>query len=325
MKAILCTAYGGPDVLKVVDIEKPVPKPDEVLIKVKSSTVTFGDCELRNLTLPAWTRYPIRLIYGYRKPKHLIPGMEIAGIVEAVGKNVTTLKPGDAVFGTTGFSMGGNAEYVCRTAKSLPGIKPENVSFDDVATISVGGINALHFLRKANIQSGQKVLVIGGGGCIGSWAVLLAKYYGAEVAAVDHTIKLDMLRSIGADHVIDYTREDFSASGIKYDVIFDVVYRSSFSKCINTLTKTGCYLMANTDPGRMLRGLWVEMTSSRKVFFSLAGETADDLNYLASLIAENKIKPYIDRVYPLEQTIEAHRYVEQGLKKGSVIIRVEGE
>ncbi len=325
MKAILCTAYGGPDVLKVVDIETPAPKPDEILIKVKASTVTFGDCELRNLTLPAWTRFPIRLIYGYRKPKHLIPGMEIAGIVEAVGKNVTALKPGDAVFGTTGFFMGGNAEYVCRTAKNLPGIKPENVSFDDAATISVGGINALHFLRKANIQPGQKVLVIGGGGCIGSWAVLLAKYLGAEVTAVDHTIKLHMLRSIGADHVIDYTKEDFSTSGIKYDVIFDVVYRSSFSKCINSLTQTGCYLMANTDPGRMLRGMWVEMTSSRKVIFSLAGETADDLNYVASLIAENKIKPYIDRVYPLEQTIEAHRYVEQGLKKGNVIIRVEGE
>ena len=322
MKAILCTAYGGPDVLKVVDIEKPVPKPDEILIKVKASTVTFGDCELRNLTLPAWTRFPIRLIFGYRKPTHLIPGMEVAGIVEAVGKNVKGLRPGDAVFGSTGMSMGGNAAYVCRSAKGL-GVKPDNVSFDDAATISVGGINALHFLRKANIQPGQKVLVIGGGGCIGSWAVLLAKYYSAEVTAVDHRIKLDMLRSIGADHVIDYTKEDFSTSGVKYDVIFDVVYRSSFSKCINTLTKTGCYLMANTDPGRMLRGLWVEMTSSKKIVFSLAGETADDLNYLAGLIAKNKIKPYIDRTYPLEQTIDAHRYVEQGLKKGNVIIHVE--
>src|SRR5690606_12502726 len=155
VKAILCTAYGGPDVLKVVDIEKPVPKPDEILIKVKASTVTFGDCELRNLTLPAWTRFPIRLIFGYRKPTHLIPGMDVAGIVEAVGKNVKGLRPGDAVFGSTGMSMGGNAAYVCRSAKGL-GINPDNVGFDDPATISVGGINALHFLRKANIQPGQK-------------------------------------------------------------------------------------------------------------------------------------------------------------------------
>ena len=321
MKAILCTAYGGPEVLKLVDIPTPTPKPNEILIRVKAATVTFGDCELRNLTLPAWTRFPIRLIFGYRKPRHLIPGMEVAGVVEAAGNRVTALSPGDEVFGSTGMAMGGNAEYVCRTMSNM-GIKPENVSFDDAATIAVGGINALHFLRKANIQPGQKVLVIGAGGSIGTWAVLLAKYYGADVTAVDHTIKLDMLRSIGADHVIDYTKEDFSTAGIKYDVIFDVVYRSSFSKCINTLTESGCYLMANTNPGRMMEGLWVEWTSSKKVKFALAGETGDDLNFLAGLIAEGKIKPVIDRIYPLDQTAEAHRYVEHGLKKGNVIIRV---
>lgn len=322
MKAILCTAYGGPEVLKLVDFPKPTPKPNEILIRVKASTVTFGDCELRNLTLPAWTRYPIRLIFGYRKPRHLIPGMEVAGVVEAVGNKVTALRPGDAVFGSTGMSMGGNAEYVCRPMSTTPGIKPENVSFEDAATIAVGGINALHFLRKANIQPGQKVLVIGAGGSIGTWAVLLAKHYGAEVTAVDHTIKLDMLRSIGADYVIDYTKEDFSTAGIKYDVIFDVVYRSSFSKCVKTLTESGCYLMANTDPGRMMRGVWVQLTSSKRVKFSLAGETGEDLEFLAGLIAAGKIKPVIDRIYPLDETMEAHRYVEQGLKKGNVIIRV---
>ncbi len=322
MKAILCTAYGGPEVLKLVHIPRPTPKPNEILVRVKASTITFGDCELRNLTLPAWTRFPIRLIFGFRKPRHLIPGMEVAGIVEAVGNRVTALRPGDEVFGSTGMSMGGNAEYVCRTVSTMPGIKPENVSFENAATIAVGGINALHFLRKATIQPGQKVMVIGAGGSIGTWAVLLAKYYGAEVTAVDHTAKLDMLRSIRADHVIDYTKEDFSTTGIKYDVVFDVVYKSSFSKCINSLAESGCYLMANTDPGRMLRGLWVEMTSSKRVKFSLAGETGDDLDFLAGLIAGGKIKPVIDRVYPLEETAEAHRYVEQGLKKGSVIIRI---
>lgn len=248
--------------------------------------------------------------------------MEFAGVIEAVGSGVTAFKPGDEIFGSTGMGMGGNAEYVCRSLRVFPGRKPAGVSFEDVVTIPVGGINALHFLRAAGIQPGQKVLVIGAGGSIGTWAVLLARYYGAEVTAVDHTGKLDMLRSIGADHVIDYTKQDFSASGTKYDVIFDVVYTTSFSKCIQSLTNTGWYLMANTSPGRMLRGLWIEWTSGKKVKFALAGEPEKDLNYLADLLATKKIKPVIDCRYPLEQTMEAHRYVEKSLKKGSVIITV---
>jgi NADPH:quinone reductase-like Zn-dependent oxidoreductase len=321
MKAVLCTAYGPPEVLRVVEVPRPSPKPHEVLVRVRASTVTFGDCEIRNLTLPAWTRFPVRLIFGYRKPRHLVPGMEFAGIIEVVGSTVSTLKPGDAVFGSTGMAMGGNAEYVCRSATPLA-IKPENVSFADAATIPVGGINALHFLRMANIQHGQKVLVIGAGGSIGTWGVLLAKYYGAEVFAVDHTNKLEMLRSIGADHVIDYTKQDFSSYGMKYDVIFDIVYKSSFSKCVRSLTETGCYLMANTDPRSMLKGLWVERTTSKKMKFVTAAESEKDFNFLVGLIAAKKIKPVIDRTYPLEQTMEAHRYVEQGWKKGNVIISV---
>lgn len=322
MRAILCTAYGGPEVLRVVDIKKPSPKRNEVLIKIKASTVTFGDCEIRNLSLPAWTRFPLRLIMGYRKPRRLIPGMEFAGIVEATGTKVSTLKPGDAVFGSTGMAMGGNAEYLCCSARFPLGIKPMNVSFEEAATIPVGGINALHFLRMANIQPEQKVLIVGAGGSIGTWSVLLAKFYGAEVTAVDHTSKLTMLRSIGANHVIDYTKDDFSTKGLKYDVIMDIVYKSSFEKCMRSLTDSGYYLMANTGPYRMLKGLWAEMTTSKKVKFALAGERAKDLNFLVGLIATNKIKPVIDRTYPLEKTIDAHAYVEQGLKKGSVIISV---
>jgi NADPH:quinone reductase-like Zn-dependent oxidoreductase len=320
MKAIICSAYGPPEVLNLVEVEKPTPKVNEVLIKVHASTVTFGDCEIRNLTLPAWTRLPMRLIMGYRRPRRLIPGMEFAGVVEAIGTNVSAFKPGDAIFGSTGMRMGGNAEYVCRPVTAALGVKPENVNFEEVSTIPVGGINALHFLRMANIQPGQKVLVIGAGGSIGTWSVLLAKHYGAEVTAIDHTGKLDMLRAVGADHTIDYTKVDFSTGSVKYDVIMDIVYRSSFAKCIRSLTETGCYLMANTSPRRMLKGLWIEWTSSKKVKFALAGETGKDLNFLADLIASKKIKPVIDRSYPLEQTREAHRYVEQGLKKGSVII-----
>lgn len=320
MKAIMYNAYGSPEVLRLVEIEKPVPKANEVLVKVHASTVTFGDCEIRNLTLPAWTRLPMRLIMGYRRPKRLIPGMEFAGVVEEVGSKVLSFKPGDAIFGSTGMRMGGNAEYVCRPVTAALGTKPHNVSFEDAATIPTGGINALHFLRMANIKPGQKVLVIGAGGSIGTWGVLLAKYYGAEVSAVDHTNKLEMLRTVGADHTIDYTQEDFSASGIKYDVILDLVYSNSFSKSVNALTETGCYLMANTGPRRMLKGLWIEWTTRKKVKFALARETTKDLNFLAHLIASKKIKPVIDRRYRLEETMEAHRYVERSLKKGSVII-----
>jgi len=288
MKAILCTAYGPPEVLKLVDIEKPTPKPNEVLVKVVASTVTFGDCEIRSLTLPAWSRIPLRLFMGYSKPKRLITGMEFAGVIEAIGANVVKFKTGDEIFGSTGMAMGGNAEYFCRSLRETPGTKPAHVSFEDAATISVGGINALHFLRPANIQQGDKVLVIGAGGSIGTWGVLLAKYYGAEVTAVDHTDKLDMLRSIGADYVIDYTKEDFSKNGVKYDAILDIIYKSSFSKCINSLAEHGWYLMANTSPGRMLRGLWIEWTSKKKVKFSLAGEPEKILTIWPASLQQRK-------------------------------------
>lgn len=323
MKAILCVAYGSADVLKYVEIDKPVPGPDEVLMRVFASTVTYGDCEIRNLTLPLWTRIPVRLIMGFTKPKHLIPGMEAAGIVEAVGSNVSGFKPGDSIFGSTGMRMGGNAEYICRPTRLATGRKPDRVSFEDVVTIPVGGINALHFLRMANIQPGQSVLIIGAGGSIGTWGVRLAKYWGAQVTAIDQTDKLAMLKTIGADKVIDYTCTDFSAENIKYDVILDIVYKTSFSKCIRSITETGYYLMANTGPLRMLRGLWVEWTTRKRVRYALASETERDLNYLAELIADKGIRPVIDKVYPLQEVIEAHRYVERGLKQGNVIIRID--
>ncbi len=322
MKAVLCTLYGPPDVLQLKEVEKPVPGDNDVLIKVFTSTVTMGDCEIRSLTLPLWTRLPMRLFMGYRKPRQFTPGMEVAGVIESVGKNVVSFKKGDSVFASSGISMGGNAEYKRLGASAGITIKPDNVSFEEAATIIVGGLNALHFLRKAKIQPGQKVLIIGAGGSIGTFGVQLAKLYGAEVTAVDSTGKLDMLRQIGADRVIDYTKEDFDHNGEKYDVIFDIVYRSSFSRCINSLKEDGCYLMANTGPRRMLWGLWVSWTSRKKVIFSLAGEKVEDLNYLAELISSGKIKSVIDKLYSLEQIVEAHSYVEKGYKKGSVIITV---
>ncbi|HOX84059.1 MAG TPA: NAD(P)-dependent alcohol dehydrogenase [Chryseolinea sp.] len=321
MKAIVCTAYGSPDVLQLTEVSKPIPGDDDVLVKVHAATVTMGDCELRNLTLPAWTRIPVRLIMGYSKPKNLIPGMEFSGVVESIGKNVTTFKIGDAVLGSGGMQMGSCAEYKKVKATALA-IKLPEVSFEEAATVIVGGLNALHFLRKANVIAGQHVLVIGAGGSIGSYAVLLAKFFGAEVTAIESTNKLDKIKSIGADHVIDYTKEDFTKNGKKYDVIFDVVYGSSFDDCATALKDEGCYLMANTNPSRMLRGLWRSWTTKKKFIFALAGESVDDMKYITELIASNKIKPLIDKRYALAQTAQAHQYVEEGHKTGNVIINV---
>jgi NADPH:quinone reductase-like Zn-dependent oxidoreductase len=321
MKAIVCTAYGPPDVLQLTEVEKPIPGDNDVLIRIHAATVTMGDCELRNLTLPMWTQIPVRIIMGYNKPRNFTPGMEFSGVVESIGKNVIDFRVGDAVFGMSGMEMGSNAEYK-KSKASFITIKPSAVSFEDAATIAVGGLNALHFLRKANIISGTKVLVIGAGGSIGSYAVQLAKFFGAEVTAVDSTHKLDMLNKSGADFIIDYTEEDFAMSDKKYNVVFDVVYSSSYSKCMDVLEEDGCYLMANTSPGRMLKGLWTSWTTNKKIIFALAGVSIPDMNYLAELIGSGKIKPLIDKRYPLEQTAAAHAYVEAGNKTGNVIIKI---
>ena len=321
MKAIVCTSYGPSDVLQLREIQKPVPGADDVLIKICASTVTTGDCELRTLTLPLWTRIPMRLFMGYSKPKHFIPVMELSGVIESVGRNVHLLKAGDSVFGSSGMRMGANAEYKSRSVKGALAIKPAGLSFEDATTIPVGGINALHFLRKANIRPGQKVLVIGAGGAIGTYGVQLAKLYGAEVTAVDARAKLEMLRSIGADHLIDYSEGDYFENRIKYDVIFDMVYGSPYSKCIAALTERGVYLMANPGPARMFRSLWMPRKSKKKVIFQFAAETVEDLSYLADLVVSKKIKPVIDKTYPLEKTAEAHAYVEHGHKKGCIVIK----
>ncbi len=322
MKAVVYNEYGSPDVLQLISLEKPTPGDNDILIKIYASTVIMGDCELRNLTLPLWTRIPMRLIMGYRRPKRFRPGMELAGVIESVGKNVVSFKAGDCVFGLSDMRMGTNAEYKILKASFALGIKPSNVSFEDAATIPVGGINALHFLRKAKTKAGQKVLVIGAGGCIGIYAVQLAKLFGDQVTAVDSAKKLEVVHAAGADYVIDYTSEDFTKNGEHYDVILDTVYTSSFSKCVNSLTEDGVYLLANPGPLRMLRSLWVEWTSRKKVIFEFAGMKVEDLNYLAELISSGKLKPVIDKRYPIEQIVEAHRYVEQGNKIGCLIINV---
>jgi 2-desacetyl-2-hydroxyethyl bacteriochlorophyllide A dehydrogenase len=327
MKAIVWTKYGPPDVLQLREIEKPTPKDNEVLVKIFATTVTAGDCEMRSLKIPGWLSLPMRIYTGIKKPQRVtILGQELAGEIESAGKDVKRFKKGDQIFATTGFGFGAYTEYKCLPEEPKMGVlasKPVNMTYEEAAAIPTGGLEALHFLRKGNIQSGQKVLIIGAGGSIGTFAVQLARYFGAEVTGVDSTGKLDMLRSIGADHVIDYTQEDFTKSAETYDVIFDVMGKSSFSGSVSSLKQNGRYLLGNAGLTQMVRGRWTSMRSSKKVIFGAANQKTEDLLFLKELIEAGEIKPVIDRCFPLELTAEAHRYVETGRKKGNVVITVD--
>ena len=329
MKAIVWTKYGPPDVLELREVEKPTPKDNEVLIRIFATTVTAGDCEIRSLKFPVYLSLPMRLWRGFLKPReNSILGTELAGEIEAVGKDVKLFNVGDQVFGSAGLGFGANAEYLCLPEE--PGemeggvaIKPANMTYEEAATVPFGGRDALHFLRKGKIQSGQKILINGAGGSIGTYAVQLAKHFGAEVTAVDSSGKLDMLLSIGADQVIDYTQEDFTKSGEIYDVIFDVVGTISFSRSERSITQNGTYLLANPLGSQMVRGPLTRMTSSKKVIMQTASPSTEDLNFLRELIEAGKIKSVIDRCYSLDQMAEAHRYVDTGEKKGNVVITME--
>lgn len=329
MKAIVWTAYGTPDVLQLQEVAKPNPNNNEVLIKIVATTVTSGDCEMRSLTGGLWYGLLMRTYVGLTTPKRItILGMELAGEVESVGKDVKLLKEGDQVFAASGFvGMGTYAEYICLPEEPAEGalvaIKPATMTYEEATAIPVGGLEALHFLRQGNIQSGQKILINGAGGTIGTFAVQLAKHFGAEVTSVDSTEKLDMLRSIGADHVIDYTQEDFTQSGVTYDLILDVVGKISFSGALRSLRQGGCYLIANAGLLQMIRGRWASLTSNKKVIMGVAYPKWEDLNFLKELVDEGKLKSVIDRRYPLEQIAEAHRYVGTGQKAGNVVITVD--
>jgi NADPH:quinone reductase-like Zn-dependent oxidoreductase len=329
MKAIVWTKYGSPDVLQLKEIAKPTPEANEVLIKIYATTVTAGDCEARNLRMPILIRLPMRMYVGLTKPKRIaVLGQELAGEIEAIGKDVKRFKVGDQVFGTTGLSFGTYAEYICLPETSAMGVlatKPANMSYEEAAAVPTGGLEALHFIRKGNTLAsvrGEKVLILGAGGSIGTFAVQLARYFGAEVTGVDSTGKLEMLRSIGADHVIDYTQEDFTRNGETYDVIFDVPGKSSFSRSIRSLRANGRYLLANPGLSHTLQGPWTSMRSGKKVIFGAASQRTEDLIFLRDLIEAGQIKAVIDRRYSLEQIPEGHRYVDTGQKKGNVVITI---
>jgi len=329
MKAIVWTKYGSADGLQLREVAQPIPKDKEVLIKVHATTVTTADTEFRRLKLPLPFSIPLRLYLGLRKPTRItILGTEFAGEIVSAGKNVTRYRPGDQVFGYTGLGMGTYAEYVCLSEvptamASVMAKRPANVTYQEAAAVPFGGLEALHSLRKANIQSGQQVLIVGAGGSIGTYAVQLAKHYRAEVTGVDKTGKLEMLRSIGADHVIDYTQEDFTQSGRTYDVIFDTVGRSSFSGSLRSLKENGTYLNANPGLLGSVRERWASKRSSKKVIPWTGGYTTNNLLALKELIEAGTIKAIIDRCYPLEEIAEAHRYVETGHKNGNVVITME--
>jgi NADPH:quinone reductase-like Zn-dependent oxidoreductase len=328
MKAVVWTKYGSTDGLQLQEVEKPTPKDDEVLIRVVAATVGAWDYEMRTLKFPLFLGILMRPYVGLIKPTRItILGQELAGEIEAVGKDVKSFKEGDPVFGTTGFSMGAHAEYKCLSANpdemgGALAIKPSNMTYEEAAAVPTGGLEALHLLRKGNIQNGEKVLINGAGGSIGTFSVQLAKHFGAEVTVVDSTSKLDMLRSIGADHIIDYTQEDFTQNGQTYDVIFDVVGKSSFSGSIRSLKQNGRYILGNPKVSHMIRGAWTSRVSNKKVIHGTASQETKDLIFLRDLIEAGKIKTVIDRTYPLEQTAEAHRYVETGQKIGHVVITV---
>ena len=311
MKAITYSSYGPPDVLRLEDVARPVPKDDEVLIRVRAAEATKSDCEMRSFKYSVkWFWLPLRIALGVRKPKQPILGGYFSGEVESVGKDVTGFSVGDPVFGAARLRLGAYGEYIALPANYTIVPKPNNMSFAEAAAVPLGGLNALHFMRRARIRTGGKVLINGAGGSIGAHAVQIARSMGAEVTAVDSAIKEDLLRRIGADHFIDYTKETFSASGQTYDVIFDMVPGSSYTLCINALNPNGRYLSGNPSLSVMVRSVFTTRFTDKTAIFAFARESKSELSALKEMIEDGRVVSILDRVYPMAQAAEAHQRVE---------------
>jgi len=322
MKAMVYKEYGPPDVLHLEDVEKPTPKENEVLVRVYATTVTSADANARGFVfVPAGFGFLPRLMFGITKPKLSILGTTLSGEIEAVGSEVKAFKVGDQVFGELGF--GAYAEYVCMPEEGMLAEKPSNLNYEGAAAVPFGAHTALFFLRdKGNVQSGSKVLINGASGDTGTFAVQLARYYGAEVTGVCSTSNLELVKSLGADKVIDYTKEDFTKNGQTYDIIYDTVGKTTFAGCKNSLTENGLYLAGAGGLKAFVEMGWTAIAGGRKVIAGQAPEHKEDLIFLKELAKAEEIKPVIDRTYPLEQMVEAHRYVDKGHKKGSVVITI---
>ncbi len=323
MKAMVYDRYGPPDVLQLEEVTKPTPKDNEVLIKTHATTVTSGDWRVRSLDVPTGFGFISRLVFGVSRPRQPILGTEIAGVVESTGKNVSKFKVGDQVFAFAGASMGCYAEYKCMPENGAVAKKPTTLTYGEAAALSFGGTTALDFLRRAKLQRGERVLVNGASGGVGTAAVQLAKHFGADVTGVCSSANVALVRSLGANHVIDYTKEDFTQNGETYDVIVDTVGTASYPRSKGSLTDRGRLLLVIADLPDMLLIPWVSMTSSQKVIAGPAPERAEDLRFLADLAEAGEFKPVIDRCYPFGQIPEAHQYVGTGRKKGNVIVTLE--
>lgn len=328
MKAIIAEKYGPPEIFQLKEIEKPIPKNNEVLIKIYATTVTAGDCVRRSGKFPPFFWLPTRMMFGLRKPRKTIPGGTFAGEIESVGKNVSKFKKGDKVYGEAGLGMGACAEYICLPEEPLLAKKPSNISYKEAAGIPDGAATSLYFLRKANIQKGQEILINGASGGNGTYAVQIAKYFGAEVTGVCSTKNIELVKTLGADMVIDYTQEDFTKNDKKYDIIYDPVGKTSFTQCKESLKEEGYFVTTVPTLKIILQMMGNSIRGKKKVISGMPSnkDFSECLIYLNEIIKKGKIKTIIDKEYPLEKIADAHKYVEKGHKKGNVVLIVkEGE
>ncbi len=317
MNAAIYENYGAPSVLQIRQIAKPVAKPGEILVRIHATAVNSGDVRLR-MASP----FAVRFLFGFFKPKKKVLGDVFSGVVEAVGEGAAQFKPGDEVFGATQMRFGTYAEYTSLPAKGAIALKPGNLSHEEAAAVPFGGITACHFLKKASIKPGQRVLVYGASGAVGSAAVQLAKYFGAEVTAVCSTKNVEAMRSLGADHVVDYTKTDFSKTAMPYDIVYETVNKAPVSACFAAAKKGGTVILGAAMPGEMLQGVWYSKTKGKLMLAGVAEETAEAMAFLQKLAEEGRIKPLMDKRFDLSEIVQAHAYVEAGHKRGNVIVRV---